>query len=504
MNKKQEDTFLRLKFSEIMAKEKLISNVNLFKIMQIQREGNKSFIGQIAIEQGMIRESQLAFIFEKYFKISSITLSAQQLSEQLIQLFPLDILKKYHILPIELKENILTLAMANPLEVDAIEQIRAFVPYEILPVYCGEGTLSKKIEEYALKAQRANVREEELVALNPQEAVRFFENKSKSTTESKEELVALNPQEAVRFFENKSKSTTESKEELVALNPQEAVRFFENKSHTSSSAIPEPKKVILPETATDKKLVALNPSEALRFLDGEIQKKKEQTRVLEKQKLESSQKKSEVEEIIEVKPVQTSSRPKTQRMSPSPSSKSLLNEEIPILPSPEGVFSSQREEEDENAQRISSPKIKPMNLKGENIRPPQEILPSLPSSPSTGGVLKPMTVKLSTSDRLKPMPTRSAPAPLPHKMTKTDHLVPVPLKKSSENLLRRELKTVTRPHFYSPVSVEVVSLTEKEFQRFFSVTPSLLLEHWADFCQDYEKNCPGFPLTSQEFELLRF
>ncbi|MEK7483037.1 MAG: hypothetical protein AABZ60_01765, partial [Planctomycetota bacterium] len=217
MDTKKGDTYYRLRFSEILSKEKLLSNVDLFKIMQTQRDGNLESLGQIAVKKNILTEEQLSDVYKKYFNISYVSLENRKIPEEIAYLIPVVLLRKYLLFPLQFTSSEkLAVAMVNPLDVQAIKHLEVLTHHVIKPLYCSESEILKKIEQFFEKNQSGIevLQEESLVAFNPEEAINFFKaQKQKGPVPVVKQKIPIAP------MSDESLSISQDEEEIIEVQP---------------------------------------------------------------------------------------------------------------------------------------------------------------------------------------------------------------------------------------------------------------------------------------------
>ena len=94
-------------------------------------------LGKILVELGYIRQDDLISFLVKQCKIPHISLMDYQISPELFSLVPKDICMRHWLLPIDRMGSILTVAMVDPLDMEALDQVRAACPtLRIKPILC--------------------------------------------------------------------------------------------------------------------------------------------------------------------------------------------------------------------------------------------------------------------------------------------------------------------------------------------------------------------------------
>src|SRR2546428_697881 len=95
-----------------------------------------------------INEDQLAGFLSQQYGVPSITLSSVNVESSVIQLLPGGIARRYDLLPIQRDGDSLTVAMADPVNVHAIDHVTFITGLRVLPVVAAQGAIREAIEKY--------------------------------------------------------------------------------------------------------------------------------------------------------------------------------------------------------------------------------------------------------------------------------------------------------------------------------------------------------------------
>lgn len=126
----------RQRLGELLVQEGIISHGQLADALKRQQEAG-GFIGQILVESNIITQSTLVSFLVKQCKIPHISLLDYVVSDELFKLVPKELCQKHRFLPIDKLGKILTLAMVDPLDADALEHVREVCPdLRIKPILC--------------------------------------------------------------------------------------------------------------------------------------------------------------------------------------------------------------------------------------------------------------------------------------------------------------------------------------------------------------------------------
>ncbi len=124
------------RLGDILIEERIITRKQLAEGLAKQREAG-GFLGQALVDLGHIDQDTLTLILVKQCKIPHLNLHEYSISDQILMLIPAELCEKYHVLPVDKMGKILTVAMVDPLDVDALTAIRsAFPDLRIKPILC--------------------------------------------------------------------------------------------------------------------------------------------------------------------------------------------------------------------------------------------------------------------------------------------------------------------------------------------------------------------------------
>ncbi len=121
------DTVLARQFGsrlgEILIEKRLINFSQLQSVMDEQRKSLKS-MGEILIDRGYVTETDLIAGLSQQYDMPYVKLANYQINPEAVAKVPLDALKKYCVFPIDIENNMLVVATANPEDVVAESDLR--------------------------------------------------------------------------------------------------------------------------------------------------------------------------------------------------------------------------------------------------------------------------------------------------------------------------------------------------------------------------------------------
>jgi len=113
----------RIKLGEILIAEGLLTDKDLQDALAAQKIQDKKF-GKVLISMGLVNDQQLGRALSKQLNIPFVNLEDTRVSQEAIDLVPVKIAEKYNLIPIKKKDKNLVVAMSNPLEYDAVQDLR--------------------------------------------------------------------------------------------------------------------------------------------------------------------------------------------------------------------------------------------------------------------------------------------------------------------------------------------------------------------------------------------
>ena len=143
MSERRQGSMSRL--GDRLVAEKLISTDQLQKALAEQK-GSAEKLGTILVRLNFITEDSLVSFLSKQYAIPAITVAQVDPDPDVLKLVPEQIAKKHGVLPIKRMGNTLTLAMADPTNVFALDDVGFMTGLQIQPVVASEAAIRKAFE----------------------------------------------------------------------------------------------------------------------------------------------------------------------------------------------------------------------------------------------------------------------------------------------------------------------------------------------------------------------
>jgi type IV pilus assembly protein PilB len=142
------------RLGDLLVAEGLITAEQLRQALGDQK-GKADKLGSILVRQGSISEEQLIGFLSRQYGIPSITLVNLDVDQETLRLVPPHIAKKYDVLPVKRIGGTLTLAMSDPTNVFALDDIAFMTNLQILPVVAPQAAIRKALDRAYESGQAA-------------------------------------------------------------------------------------------------------------------------------------------------------------------------------------------------------------------------------------------------------------------------------------------------------------------------------------------------------------
>ena len=131
------------RLGQILVDLGFIADDQLWDLLEEQKKSPGELIGRVAVRAGMITEPQLTEALAEQWGMSVVNLNETNIPPKVLELVPQTMAEIYKIMPISIKGNTLTVAMGDPQNVAALDDLRNFLGYDIK----GAASNQKDVEE---------------------------------------------------------------------------------------------------------------------------------------------------------------------------------------------------------------------------------------------------------------------------------------------------------------------------------------------------------------------
>lgn len=133
-----------MRLGDILTSSGAITEDQLRHALEVQKTTHER-LGTILIDEGIINEQRLIETLEVQLGIDFIDLSKIHIPVEMAQLVPRNIAKRHGVVPVKLVKDELTLAMSDPLNFVALEEVRTATRKRILPKIATAASVNRAI-----------------------------------------------------------------------------------------------------------------------------------------------------------------------------------------------------------------------------------------------------------------------------------------------------------------------------------------------------------------------
>lgn len=143
---------LKDRLKQILIRDNLITSSDLDAALEEQKKSGGE-LSKILVKLNFIDEDVLGQVLSESLGLPIISISRLKVFTEVVQLIPKDIAIKYKIMPISLMGEHLTLAMADPLNIFIIDNVKALTGYTINPIISKTAEIENAIQLYYPQAE---------------------------------------------------------------------------------------------------------------------------------------------------------------------------------------------------------------------------------------------------------------------------------------------------------------------------------------------------------------
>src|SRR5262245_6239732 len=138
---------MAVRIGELLLKEKLISPEQLQQALA-QQKSNGGKLGYNLVKMGFVKDEQITALLSKQYGVPSINLAQFKIDPTIVKLVPTETARKYQIIPLSRSGSTLTIAMTDPTNVFAMDDIKFMTGYTVEPVVASEIAITDAVEKY--------------------------------------------------------------------------------------------------------------------------------------------------------------------------------------------------------------------------------------------------------------------------------------------------------------------------------------------------------------------
>jgi type IV pilus assembly protein PilB len=159
---------VKKRLGEMLVESKLLTEEQLRQALVEHRKAGLK-LGQYISRQGILNENQIVDMLSKQLKIQKYHPDSYAIDVDLARLIPIETAQKFQVAPLRKKGRLLTIAMTDPLDINALDTIEIAADAEVEPVVCTEREVNQLINGiYGMKSGMGGVLESMEIDVQPE------------------------------------------------------------------------------------------------------------------------------------------------------------------------------------------------------------------------------------------------------------------------------------------------------------------------------------------------
>jgi len=134
----------KVKLGELLVADGLINHEQLKEVLDLQKKTGKK-IGELVVDMQLVSQDNLCRVLEKKLGIKFIDLKMIKIDTDIVKLVTETIARRYDLIPIEVQDGKLVVAMSDPLNIYAIDDIAYYTGMNVIPVIASIEQIRKAI-----------------------------------------------------------------------------------------------------------------------------------------------------------------------------------------------------------------------------------------------------------------------------------------------------------------------------------------------------------------------
>ncbi|NUM36201.1 MAG: Flp pilus assembly complex ATPase component TadA [Candidatus Brocadiae bacterium] len=132
---------------QILKDKNLIDESQIRQALSMQRDKGGA-IGKIFVDMGWITEEEVLCALGEQFGMEIVNLDALDIQPDIIQKVPVAMANIYRVIPVTFKEDVLTIAMADPMNIQVLDDLRLMLHCDVKGAVSNEEQIQRAIEKY--------------------------------------------------------------------------------------------------------------------------------------------------------------------------------------------------------------------------------------------------------------------------------------------------------------------------------------------------------------------
>ncbi|MCP4644151.1 MAG: Flp pilus assembly complex ATPase component [bacterium] len=165
---------MKRRLGDVLLEQDLITQEQLQECLGLQRSSGQS-LAHILVERGYLAEEDLVVTLSEQLGMPHIRVANYNIPKEVLNEIPETLARQYQMLPVSVTGDVLTVAMADPLNIMALDDLRMLTSYEIEPVVAVESELIEAIDRHYGGQQSAELYNELVASDDSQDGLEVVE-----------------------------------------------------------------------------------------------------------------------------------------------------------------------------------------------------------------------------------------------------------------------------------------------------------------------------------------
>jgi len=135
------------RLGELLVKEKLISQDQLKQALEYQKQ-HGGRLGTALVKMGLVTDDEVTAVLSRQYGVPSINLKYYEVDPTVVKLIPQETAVRYQIVPLSRVGSTLTIAMTDPTNVFAMDDIKFMTGFNVEPVVASESAIAEAINKF--------------------------------------------------------------------------------------------------------------------------------------------------------------------------------------------------------------------------------------------------------------------------------------------------------------------------------------------------------------------
>lgn len=133
---------------EILMDMGCVTQDNIDAALEKQINGEKAKIGEIFVSEGLCTAADVTGALAEQFGMEIVDLGGLEIDRSIVDMVPQEQCAEHHVMPVDMYEGVLTIAISDPLDLQALDSIRFVINCQVQPVLATREAIDSAIGKY--------------------------------------------------------------------------------------------------------------------------------------------------------------------------------------------------------------------------------------------------------------------------------------------------------------------------------------------------------------------